>query len=243
MNKRGFVLLGVIAAAGIGGLVWKGVIPPKSGVQGSIGAATRYQSEQIANSDVVVDPTALNDLLQSDVIHRLAKDPEFRKMVTSESFKSLAASGEFQRLAKSEDFLSLIRKPEFNKFATSGALAEFGKGALVAHDEQQMNKGALVARDEQQANKIATIDWNKVNLPKEYEKIAKSAEFQKLATTSPDFAKLITTESFAKALTASPDLAKVVGSGDFQKLISTDVGAKALASPELERTVNRSAGE
>ena len=251
MNKRLFGLFGVVAAVGVGVLVWKGVIPPKNGAQGTIGVANRYQSEQIAASDVAIDPTALNDLLQSDVIHRLAKDPEFKKVVTSESFKSLAASGEFQRLVKSDDFLALIRRADFNKFATSGALAEFGNSGIyhegthvadagkttqVAHDEE-MNKGIHVAHDEQMNKTVAAVDWNKVSLPKEYEKVAKSPEFQKLLTTNPDFAKVITTESFAKTLAASPEFGKIIASADFQKVMSTDLGAKALATPEFEKTI------
>jgi len=98
MNKRIVALFGAVAVVGVGVLVWTGVIPPKTGVEGTIGVANRYQTEQISGSDVVLSDSELNDVLQSDVFHRLVTNPEFRKTVTSENFKSLVASEEFNRL-------------------------------------------------------------------------------------------------------------------------------------------------
>lgn len=255
MNKRVFAIFGVVVAVGVGALIWKGVIPPKNGVEGTIGVANRYQTQQISNNDVAIDPSALNDLLQSDVVHRLAKDPEFRKMVTSESYKSLVATGEFQRLSKDTDFLNLIGRAEFAKFATSGEMAKVTTaieaqktGVYKAEMERsktatELDKAATTVSGSSKGSDTGgstltpTIDWGKVNVAKEYEAIAKSAEFQKLTTASADFAKIAKSGELSKALTAAPELGKVIKSADYQKVIASEYGAKALASPELEKTV------
>ena len=111
--------VGAVVAVGIGIAFATGLIPPKSGMEGTIGVAQRVQTDQIAAGDVAIDPAALNDIIQSDVVHRLAKDPEFRKVVADQSFKNTVAAGEFQRLLKSEDFLALLRQPEFAKAMTA----------------------------------------------------------------------------------------------------------------------------
>jgi hypothetical protein len=128
MNKRIGALFGVVAVVGVGVLVWTGVLPPKVGVEGTIGVANRYQAEQISGNDVVLEPSELNDVLQSDVFHRLATNAEFRKVVTNENFKAFVASEEFSRLAKNQEFLSLVQRDDFQKFASTG---ELGKLANV----------------------------------------------------------------------------------------------------------------
>jgi hypothetical protein len=231
--------------------VWKGVIPPRAGVEGTIGVANRYQSEQISGADVVLDPAQLNDIIQSDVFHRLAKNPEFKKIVADDNFKSIVASEEFSRLVKNQEFLTLVQRDDFNKFASSG---ELGKLALTpveyekrfnapveyekranAPVEYEKRANAPVEYEKRQA--VAVEYMKNVKVPVEYQALANSSEWKKLTSENPDFAQMILNPSFAKAINSSPEMAKILTSGDFQKLISTDLGARPLAAPEMAAKV------
>ena len=272
MNKRVFGIFGVVVAVGIGIAVSTGLFPPKKDMVGTIGAAKRATTEQISTGDVAIDPAALNDLMQSDVVHRLVKDPEFKKAIASENFRNLVASGEFQRLVKSSDFVSLVSRPEFGKLSTTGewskvsvaldaarggmymskatatteasktskatAGGELDKTAKATTELEKTSKasaGGELDKTAKAASDYAKVDWGKAKLSADAEKIVKSPEFEKLINASPDFGKLITSSDFAKTYLASPDFGKLLTSGDFLKVATTEVGAKALASPELQK--------
>ena len=66
-NARNILVTGlaIIAAVVVWG-VWKGYIPPKAGTEGAIGAAQRYTSPQITDSDVQLGDASIQAFLQSD---------------------------------------------------------------------------------------------------------------------------------------------------------------------------------
>src|SRR5215831_16371808 len=70
--------------AGIAFLGWRGMLryPPKN-TEGSIGAAKRYQTSQISESDVELNDPQTQAFLQTDLFHRMQTDAEFRKAVLS----------------------------------------------------------------------------------------------------------------------------------------------------------------
>ena len=55
MKRPGIILgLVVVAVVGIAIAHFAGIIPPKSGLEGTIGAAKRYTATQITDKDVVL---------------------------------------------------------------------------------------------------------------------------------------------------------------------------------------------
>ena len=56
----------------------KGFPPVGPGAEGTVGAAQRYQSQQIEGKDVVLQDAAVQQLLQSDSFRRLISDKEAR---------------------------------------------------------------------------------------------------------------------------------------------------------------------
>jgi len=74
------VLLGIAAAAviAIGYFALSGFPPVGPGAEGTVGAAKRYQSEQMASKDVVLQDTGVQQLLQSDTLRKLIADKETR---------------------------------------------------------------------------------------------------------------------------------------------------------------------
>ena len=79
------VMMGLAAAAAVvlGVFAVTGYPPIGRGTEGSIDAAKRYQSQQLAARDVVLGDTAVQEFLQSDVFDRLMRDDAARKLLTN----------------------------------------------------------------------------------------------------------------------------------------------------------------
>src|SRR5438094_925847 len=70
MNRWRVILgLVVVAVAGIAVAHYTGVFPPKSGLEGTIGAAKRYQATQITDKDVVLQDPQIADGGQHELLH------------------------------------------------------------------------------------------------------------------------------------------------------------------------------
>ena len=76
------VLIGLAAAAAIliGVFMTMGWPPVDLGTQGTVGAAKRYQAQQMSASDVKLGDASVQEFLQSDVADRLMKDPQARAL-------------------------------------------------------------------------------------------------------------------------------------------------------------------
>ena len=98
--KRPGIILGLVGVAVVGLAVahFTGIIPPKSGLEGTIGAAKRYQATQITDRDVVLADPQVQALLQSDLFHKVIATPEFKKLSQSEEFWKLVTTSDFQRI-------------------------------------------------------------------------------------------------------------------------------------------------
>ncbi len=94
----------VVAVAGIAVAHFAGVFPPKSGLEGTIGAAKRYQTTQITDKDVALQDPQVQALLQSDVFQKVVSNPEFRKAWQHDAaFRHAVASGALQRAYKNAE--------------------------------------------------------------------------------------------------------------------------------------------
>ncbi|MCH7665791.1 MAG: hypothetical protein IH936_07675 [Acidobacteria bacterium] len=82
-----FLWIGIGAAVLAAAFYFSGVIPPKEDVTGTIGAAKKYQSEQITAEDVKLDENAVQEWMQSDEFDRLVNDPETKKIIKSKEFQ------------------------------------------------------------------------------------------------------------------------------------------------------------
>jgi hypothetical protein len=80
-GKRWIVVAGLAVAAGVGIAAMNGLIPPRSGVEGTIAGAKRYQVEQISDKDVGLSDPAVQAFLQSDLFHKISTDPNFGKTI------------------------------------------------------------------------------------------------------------------------------------------------------------------
>ncbi len=214
MGKK--LMWGLVATAALALVVMKFMgYPPIDGAQGTIGAAKRYQADQIAPSDVKVDDSA-QAFVQSDVFDQLMKDPDARQMLASPSFRGALASPEFRGALANADFKAALASPEFRSALAS---PEF-RGALASADF----KAALASPEFRSA--LASPDFKAALANPDFAKALASADFAK-ALASADFAKALAAPGFAKAL-ANPGFAKALGAPGF---------AKALASPQMVAAV------
>ena len=96
------VLWSVMGAAAAVLIVLKiaGYPPPSEGTEGTIGAAQRYQSPQIADADVKLTDAQLQAFMQSDAFHALISDKAARQALANKEFqKALANDAIRQALA------------------------------------------------------------------------------------------------------------------------------------------------
>src|SRR5512143_3163206 len=83
MSTSKKVLLGVAAVAviAIGYFAIKGYPPVGDGAAGTVGAAKKYQAEQIATKDVVLENSEIQAFMQSEVFQKLLNDRASRKLL------------------------------------------------------------------------------------------------------------------------------------------------------------------
>lgn len=87
------VLWSVMGAAAAVLIVLKmaGYPPASEGTEGTVGAAQRYQSQQISDADVKVNDAELQKFLQSDAFHKLVSDKAARQALASKDVQKALA--------------------------------------------------------------------------------------------------------------------------------------------------------
>src|SRR2546428_2080375 len=133
MKRPGIILgLVVVAVVGIGVAHYMGIIPPKSGLEGTIGAAKRYQATQITDKDVVLADPQIQALLQSDLFHKVIATPEFKKLSQNEEFWRLVTTADFRKtfvVPDADGGRTAVRPTEDGKTAVRPT-EDFGKTAV-----------------------------------------------------------------------------------------------------------------
>ena len=153
-NNRVFIVAAAgLAVAGVAGYAaWTGIYPPKGGTEGAIGAASRYQAQQIADTDVSLQDATVQAFLQSDVFYKMSTNEAFRKAVTNqkaiEQLKSLYAKStvqdgaEIADLMKTSQVLNEVASDElFKKAVKEQEVVELAQ-KLVNNKKSRLNEVA-----------------------------------------------------------------------------------------------------
>jgi hypothetical protein len=121
-GNRIAVIAGVaVVVVVLGFLALRGIWPPKSGTEGTIGAAQRYTAEQISDQDVMLKDPQVQAFLQSDTFHQLATNPDFKSWVEGlKTYDAVRTSQAANLVSQAADDL---RKFKFGEKATA-ALAD-----------------------------------------------------------------------------------------------------------------------
>jgi hypothetical protein len=136
------VIWGLAAAAAItlAFFAGRGFPPVGTGTEGTIGAAKRYQAQQLSDKDVVLGDTEAQAFLQSDAFTQLINDEASRKLLSDANVrgalrsdalvKSLADRGALRALS-SVELARLVRDPSL-KSALMQKLHDAGLKPSVA---------------------------------------------------------------------------------------------------------------
>ena len=95
-NRNVLIAAIVVVGAGIGFFALKGNTPVPNGTEGTIGAANRYQENQISGEDVKLTDPSIQAFLQSDAFHKIQTNPELAKAIASEQFRQAIQQDAFQ---------------------------------------------------------------------------------------------------------------------------------------------------
>ena len=227
-SKRNWILAAIMAVAVVVGYAaLTGKVPPRNDTQGAIGAAHRYQAQQIAPGDVTLRDAKIQAFLQTDLFHKIATDAKFRAAITNPSFQQV------------------VKNPSFQKLAGDGTLAEY-LGRYKSLFERESFDAMLATRKLQNiadTEKMVHVLQNKsfaklasdpafVSLLKDpkFDAVMEQAEAQK-ATTVQQMQEIAETAKGVKLQA----LAEMEKKSVFAKLLADDVLQEAASQGELSK--------
>jgi len=205
-TKRIVVGLGVVLALALGVAFYRGALPPKHGLEGTIGAAKRYQTEQMNAGDVSLSDPDVQDLLQSDLFHQLATDANFRDTFRnqSEALRAVVMSKEYRDVAGRQGFVTLMNSGVYQRAAATNNY-ELLRNANVSDFRRTQQTSEPLERTSAMAARQKSAEEASARAVLAREKLAKAE--QTLDRTVSDL--LRTQEVSAKtALTAKVNAAK-----------------------------------
>jgi hypothetical protein len=224
MSKSRKVLWGVAAAAviAIGYFAVRGIPPVEPGAEGTIGAAKRYQSEQLAAKDVAVEGAAVQAFLQSESFDQLVKNPAARKALADDKVRAALAAPGVAAALSNADLAAALSRAEVQAAlanpAIRSALASPDLAAALASPEM---KAALASADLRQALGSAEM------------KAALASPEARAALQGAELRSALASAEVRSAL-ASADLRQALGSAEFRAALSSADLRQALGSAEMK---------
>jgi hypothetical protein len=179
------VLWSVMGAAAVVliGLKLAGYPPPSEGTEGTIGAAQRYQSQQISDKDVKLNDAELQKFMQSDTFQKLISNKAARQALANKELQKALANDEVRKALASED----VRH----------ALASEDVRHALASDEV---RHALASDEVRKA--LASEDVRKALMSDDLKKALASDEARN-ALTNDGLRQAVSADGFAAALDAA----------------------------------------
>jgi hypothetical protein len=216
------VLIGVIGIAAVGLVVaYIAGVPPTSHTEGTIGAAQRYQAEQIKKSDVKVANPELQAFMQTDAFDKIVHDKQALAALASPEVQALLADQNFQ-LALNADLLQVLANP-----ALTGAMADHNVQIALANAQV----AAALSASGVQGIQAALAGPELQASGAEVKAALQSSAFQ-AALANPTFLNLMASPGF-QGLMANPTLAQAMLSAQFQAALQASGLQAALANPQF----------
>ena len=209
---------------------------------GTIGAASRVQTEQITAYDVEIDQPELQEILQSDEFERMVEDGVFQELFAHPELAELWAHPTFTQalantdvvlalanpeltelMARNKDYLSLMARPRIS--------AAFGTW-MTDREVRQTIDSAIRIRDD---GDDMTLTLALQGHPGLKDALARPIVQQMLVR--PDFRVLIADVRFREAL-AKPAFVKAFASPEARMVMASPQFTKNLSSPRLRRSLS-----
>jgi hypothetical protein len=251
------VLLGIAAAAviAVGYCAVNGFPPVGPGAEGTVGAAKRYQSEQMAGKDVAVQDDGVQALLQSDAFRRVVADKQTRAILASKEFQKAVSDASVQavieRLATDRAFADSLKAAASDATvqklladaarngAADAARSSAADAARSSAADAARSSAADAARnsaaDAARSNLIAQAAQNPA-----FAQLSRSEAFQG-ALRSQAFLGLLADKGFV-ALVSDPAAASLLSSASFQQALANGALDKALDAAAAGATGNGATG-
>jgi hypothetical protein len=231
-------LIGLVGVAAVGLVVaYMAGFPPTFGTEGTIGAARRYQAEQIKKSDVKVENPELQAFMQTQAFDKLIHDKQAvaalanpqvaAALMNAQVAAALAAPGVSDALASTAVQQALANPQIYQALAAPGVqqvLAAPGFQALAA---SQGAPAALAAPGVQQALAANPAFQAALSSPAFQASLANPAFVAALA--APAFQAALAAPGFQAAL-ANPAFQLALNASGFQAALSNPQFAQGLAA-------------
>jgi hypothetical protein len=221
MAKKVLVGLAAVAAVGLA-VVYIGGFPAPSNTEGTIGAAQRYQAEQIKKSDVKVGDADLQAFLQTDIFDKLAHDKQAIAALANPAVQQALNSPEMRQALASPALRDALASPAVQQAIASPEIAQ----ALAAPSVQQ----ALSSPAFQQALSASGVQ---AALASPAFQAALASPALRDALASPAFQQAMLSPAFQQAM-LSPALQGALASPAFQQAMASPAFQAALAGPALQ---------
>jgi len=254
-SKRNWILAAVMAVAVVIGYVaLTGKMPPKSETQGAIGAATRYQAQQITASDVSLKDAKIQAFLQTDLFHRVATDAKFRAAVTNPKFQAIAKNPSFQKMAGDGSlaeylgrYKSLFEREDFDAMLASKKLQNIAETEQMVHVLQNKSFAMLASdpdfvtllRDPKFDAMMEQAEAQKATTVKQVQEIAETAKGTKVEYLAEmekknSFAKLLADDVMQEAASQGElsELAELLENSNVEAMLSDNSFQELLANPK-----------
>lgn len=203
--------LAAAAAVVLGIFIVKGFPVVEQGTDATIGAAKRYQAEQLSDKDVVVGDTQVQEFLQSETFDRLIKDDSARQLLSNRSVRAALSNPELaQLLTDNAVRVTLTNVDVHAAFSNDAMRAQLSQGIAANTRAQIVNKAAgeaalssgVVNRILSDANLVSALHnaalWGALSNAEV--RNALKADYAAAALQSPAFANAVRTPAFANAL-------------------------------------------
>ena len=204
MKMSKSVMWGLAAAATVvlGVLVFQD-FPPVDNTQGAIGAAKRYDGQQMTQDDVKLGDTSVQAFLQSDVFARIMKDPAAVKLLSDASLRAALASPELSKALADPGLIAALTAPELRMKLADPALV----AALTSPELR-----AMISHTDLMA--------------------ALSSSELRAAIADPSLAAALTNPELRKAI-ADPNLVAALAKPELRAMLTDPGLVAALASPQI----------
>jgi hypothetical protein len=210
-SRRAMWVLAAAAAVVLGIFIVRGFPVVDRGTEATIGAAKRYQAEQLSNKDVTVGDTQVQDFLQSETFDRLIKDDSARHLLSDRSVRAaLSNPGLASLLTDNAIRAALVNADVHAAFADDRLLAALSQGIDAGLHANVVNKAVTDAALSSEvvhhiladASLVAALHngvvWNA--LTNADFRNALKADYAAAALQSPAFANAVRAPAFANAL-------------------------------------------
>ena len=207
-TRKAMWVLAAAAAVVLAVFIVTGFPKVDRGTEATIGAAQRYQAQQLSNKDVVVGDTQIQEFLQSETFDRLMKDESARRLLSNQSVRQALSNPELvSQLTNDAVRVTLLNANVLAAFADSNLLNQLSQGITDANIRVSMVNnaalaGGIVSHILADANMVAALQnqavWNA--LTSANVRSALAADYAAVALQSPAFVNAIRTPAFANAI-------------------------------------------